>query len=324
MSKTNIDIIDQDDWNWIKSKKNEFQFRSVSNVVFKMIDEYRSMNLERLIFLKLIEKYFEFDYFDMKELSYQLDLNTESIVKQVDKYLDKKIPLFSLDNKEKVKAISKVHRKMMDNGILPRELSIAYKLKQFIDRNKLNIEKYEDNLENEDIIIRIEANNEIVLSILFPNKEERRKEIYHSTLRVVDWFTNLKDKEFFECNKCDEDCFIKKPDYIYFKSGIEMLQEDIQEDLITDILKSEFNDENVNSYYGFCLALAIDYLIKKNLTMVKNFVEQEIYLFQKPEEFILFINILIKYTRKETESLSKEKDLMEKFYNVVSKEWLSA
>ena len=64
--------------------------------------------------------------------------------------------------------------------------------------------------------------------------------------------------------------------------------------LIHQLLTPIFIDlENVESSHGFCLALATDYLIHKNLTMVKGFIEQELYSFRKLKNlFVLLIFLL--------------------------------
>lgn len=41
------------------------------------------------------------------------------------------------------------------------------------------------------------------------------------------------------------------------------------------------------------LAVAINKLIRRNLLMIKDFIEKELYIFQKPEIFLIFIDVLI-------------------------------
>ena len=312
MKKTNLDIIDQDSWNWVKNKKNQYELRSVANFIFKIIDEYQSLDIEKILFLMQIEKYFEYNYFDMKELSKAMDLKIDKVIKLVDDYLGPRIDLFNLEDEElKTKTIKKIHDLMIGNRILPRELSIAYNLRHFIDKNQLDMSKYE-NFEEKDIgDIRID--NKLILSILFPDAEELRKETYCEAINVADWFVNLENVPDLECKECDKDYFMKKPDYIYYKSGIDVSFDDLKDDLLSEILKHHFKEKFI-VYYSLCLIIAIDLLIRKNLLMVKNFIEEELYIFKKPEEVLMFINILIKISKYEFISISREKEYFEEIY----------
>jgi len=318
MKKTNLDIIDQDSWNWVKNQKNYYDLRSVADFIFKIINEYRNMDIEKLLFLINIEKYFEYSYFDMSEFSYIMELKPDKIVKLVDKFLGSDIPMFGFQNEElKTKIIRKIHKLMIENRILPRELSIAYNLRNFIDKNQLNMSNYE-NLDENDEIIGIDVNNEKIFSILFPNTEERRKEIYSESINYAEKLIKSKESNNLKCLKCDEDCFIKRPDYLYYKSGVDISLDDLKDDLVSEILKEGFKEDYIVCY-GFCLALAIDSLIKKNLLLVKNFIENELYIFEKPTEIMVLIDILIKISKEEAKSFLKEKEQKEHFEEIYEK-----
>lgn len=315
MKKTNLDIIDQDSWNWVKNKKNYFELRSVANFIFKMIDVYRNLNIEKWLFLINLEKYFEYSYYDMEEFSYAMDLQTSKIIKLIDKYVGSNIQLFNLEDEElRKKTIKKIHDLMIENRILPRELSIAYNLRSFIDKNQLDISKYE-NLEKMEIF-DVDVNNEKILLILFPNAEERRKEIYCESINFAESFIKFEEINNFECKECDEDCIMKRPDYIYYKSGIDVSYDDLEDDLVSEILKQNFKEDFIVCY-GFCLTMAIASLIRKNLLMVKNFIKNELYIFEKPTEIMIFIDILIKISMKAAKSISRkrEREHFDEMYN---------
>jgi len=99
IKKTNLDILDQDIWNEIKSKKNEFELRSVADYIFKVIKGYQTMNIEKCFLLINLEKYYEYDYFDLGEFANAIELKLDKIIKLVDKYLGSEIPLFSFQQK---------------------------------------------------------------------------------------------------------------------------------------------------------------------------------------------------------------------------------
>lgn len=61
--------------------------------------------------------------------------------------------------------------------------------------------------------------------------------------------------------------------------------------------------------------MAIVSLIRKNLLMVKNFIKNELYIFDKSTEIMVFIDILIKISKKEAKFLSKEREHFEEMYD---------
>jgi len=316
MKKTNLDIINQESWNWVKHKKNQYNLRSVSNVIFKMIDEYRRFYLEKMVFLIQIEKYYEYSYFDLEEFSITMDLKKDTIIRIMDKYLGSKAPLFDLSDKElKEKTIKKIHDLMFENRILPRELQIAHYLKRFIDKNKLNISDYNiDNFKENNINIGVD--NKLILSILFPDTEELRREVYCEAINFADWYIKNSKGEL-KCKQCDEDCFVKKPDYIYYKSGIDVTYEDLEDDMISDILKQHFGKHYL-VHYGFCLIASIYLIIKRNLFMVRDFIEEELYLFKQSKEVLMFIKVLIQISVDETKKFAKEKDAFPQIFEKTS------
>ena len=77
-----------------------------------------------------------------------------------------------------------------------------------------------------------------------------------------------------DCEHCNANCILQKPDYIYHKSGIDVDLEDLEEDLIASILKQKYEARYL-PYYGVCLVLAINAVIRDNLNLVKDFLETE-------------------------------------------------
>jgi len=313
MGKTNIDIVDQDLWNWVKSQKNKFNLRSVSDYIFKILNEYREMNIEKSIFLINIEKYFEYSYFDFKEMSYNLGLNAEQIIKLIDKYLGSDIPLFNIkDDELKAKILKKIHKLMIKNRILPRELSIAYNLRELVEKNHINISNYER--DRIDLSEFENLNMEKILSILFSDPEERRREIYGETIRYAEKLAQAEKSKKIKCLDCKENCIIKTPDYLYYRTGIDISLSDLEDDLVSDILKESFKEKYLVCY-GLCLAMAIDSIIKRNLLLVRDFIESELYLFNKSKDIIVLIEILIRISEKEAKSFIKEQEYFEEIYN---------
>ncbi len=316
MKKTNLDIVDQDSWNWIKNQKNEYDLRSVADFIFKVINEYRTMDIEKWLFLINIEKYFEYNYFDMNELSDIMNLRTEKIVMLIKKYIGSDIEIFEMKDKElKNKAIKKIHNLMIENRILPRELSIAYNLKTLVDKEHLDLSKYEnftdegldEEDEDSDQNIEIGINNDKILTILFPDIEERRKEIYCETIRYVEFFIKSYTEINFDCQTCKKDCIIKRPDFIYYKLGIDVSLDDLNDDLASEILKEKFKTGFITCY-GLCLVIAVDSMIKRNLLTVKYFIKNELYLFEDPKAIMIIINILIQNSKIQAKSILKDKE----------------
>jgi len=68
MTKTNLDILDQEVWNYVKHKKNEFELRSVADYIFKILNLARTMNLDKVQFLIAIEKFYEYIHYEIDEL----------------------------------------------------------------------------------------------------------------------------------------------------------------------------------------------------------------------------------------------------------------
>ena len=217
--KTNIDVRDRKRWNWFKMKKNQYQFKSVSDVIFKFGEDYDKYHLEKKILLELLEKYYEYNFFDMEHLTEELKMDLEPAIELINMYVDHTIPLFGSGSyKDIEKTRKKIHRLMIENDILPREFGIAFKLRKYI--NEIDLEKYQ---ENEKYLSNMGLDNKLMLNILFPEENDKINEVYNETVAFASWFVENKKRflKNFDCASCDNDkCAMKKPDYIYYKSGI--------------------------------------------------------------------------------------------------------
>lgn len=313
MTKTNLDILDQDSWNYVKHKKNKYGLRSVANYIFKLINLDITIDLDKWQFLIAIEKYYEYEHYDIDELSNDLELKPYNVRDLIKDYLGEDTSLYNLKRKEKEKIIRKIHRLMIENRILPRELSIAYYLRDYIDRNKIDISDYQNPIRESDFK-NLHFNNRKIFRILFLNEEERRKEIYCETISIAEAFIKLEINE--EYTNCEDKYILKDPEFIYYISGINIRKEDLEGDLISEILRQKFED-NYLVYYGLCLMIAIKNLIRRNLRMVKDFIEKELYIFKEPETILIFIDVLIEISGNEYVSNKEEKEIFEKYLNQI-------
>jgi hypothetical protein len=293
--KTNIYIIDDNIWNWVKSRKNELNLQSLSEYIFRTLSIAKETNLELKDFLLSLEKYFEYGYYDMDLLANDLKVSKQVLVQQINSKIGK-IPLFGSGSlEEKKKALKIIHEKMMSNKIMPRELSIAHELKTYVDSR-------EPLQEGEKISIP----DDILMKIIFPNESDRRFELYNYTLNMITDIIQKSPKEknpihaIKQCKDCDrrDNCRYLRPDLIYLYSGIEANFEDIREDLITEVL-NEQDKSNSLRLYGIFLEMGLEKLIGLNLKMVKEFVEKELFYSKTLVVLLLqvFNSIEVKFER---------------------------
>ncbi|MHA1584715.1 MAG: hypothetical protein ACTSWL_05640 [Promethearchaeota archaeon] len=323
MNRTTLEVLDRDDWNWVKDIRNKYEMSSVSKVIFKMIKNFRDLDIYKIIFLKNFEKFFEYHYYGIKELSESLNVDINITMKLISSYFGPNFKLFDSKNNLIIKNKEKIHKKMIEAGILPRELIIAYNLKHIIKKSNFKIDKFYSS-GDESRIIGIE--NKEILEIIFPDKNERQMEIYNSLIYFVQNFFEKNKIEIIPCHNCENsNCPMKKPDYIYYKSGIIIDQEDIEGDLVFEIIKNEtgLRKENILSCYGAFLAISIDFLIRDNLSAIEKFIKDEIYFNEYEEELTKILKIL-KEKSKETviNSISdnEEKVKFKKLYDETFKE----
>lgn len=292
MSRTTIEVLDQDQWNWVKNIRNRYELTSVSNVIFRIIKNSRELDVNKILFLKNLEKLFEYHYFGLKDFSRSMDLKINIIMKMVTKYFGPNFMIFD-NNNIILKNKEKIHKKMIETGILPRELRIAYNLKTYIKKSNFNIGKYHNSEKNG---IKIGIDNKDIIEILFPDPYERQMEIYNYLIFFVQNFFEKQDIKDIPCHDCeDTNCPMKKPDFIYFKSGISIELEDIEGDLVFDIIKNEGkleNKDDILACYGAFLAISIDLLIRDNLNLIDVFIKDEIYFNDNEKELSKILKIL--------------------------------
>jgi len=90
--------------------------------------------------------------------------------------------------------------------------------------------------------------------------------------------------------------------------------DDLQEDLVTEILKSKF-PENYMVYYGVILTLAIQKLIEHNFYEVKQFIDNEISIFKEPKKIIILIDKMMLSNKEQSIAELKKHIDIEKFWN---------
>ena len=168
--RTNVFIINPDIW--IESKKDSemLGYKSVSNYLFKLLE----MNKENKFFyhnlLLELEKYFEMEYYTLSYVAENTDLDTDVIIKIMINNLG-----FKFIDKSEKENIDIIHSKLIENNLLPRELSFMLALKKkFQRRNELNTRE--------------------LLEIFFPNPIDRRAELLTYANNFI--LEALKDKNF--------------------------------------------------------------------------------------------------------------------------------
>ena len=262
--RTNITILDRKIWEWIKERKNPEFSKTVSDVIFQKLNRYNQRNIDLILLLENLEKYFEYTYFDLEELSYTLHTPKKQILKQLEQ-IGLKIPLYGSGKKEdKENAIDKIHSLMISNGILPRELRNLYALRDQFLENKQR-DKYE------------------TLKILYSNKNERFSEVYNYTIKIID---ALNEKhaidEFVRISESIDDKkfeFYQNPDFIYFKLGIKYTLSDIKEDLISDMVESIQTTNNL-CLYGILLDFSIYMLVRRNFSQITEYITRDFFYFR--------------------------------------------
>lgn len=323
MNKTNLDIIDPELWNWIKDIKNKFEIKTISELVFRIINNYQSYNIEKSIFLSNMEKFLEFEHYSIKNLRQDLGFNINIIATLTDKYIDSKISLEKpLNQEERSKYIRLVHEKMIQNKIIPQEITMSFNIKKYLDSNKLDFDtlnnyvkiiKSQNSDAKSENSYKLNIDNKEILEILLPNIEDRKREIYFESVR----FANEIIENGLDCKKClncAKNCYLKKPDYIYFKAGIPKSLEDIQADLVFDILKAKYS-ENTLLYYGIVLIISINLIIQRQLSLIKDFISSELYLFDKTKDqnIINYLSIIFIFNSIENISETDGKEEIKRF-----------
>ena len=71
-------------------------------------------------------------------------------------------------------------------------------------------------------------------------------------------------------------------------------------------------------YYGFCLIASIYTIIRRNLFMVRDFIEEELYLFKQSKEVLMLIKVFIQISIDEAKNFAKEKDAFTQIFEKTS------
>lgn len=260
--KTNITILNSSLWNWLKERKNPEYSKTISDTMFYIFDVYRKHEIEEKLLLESLEKHFEYSSFTMKDISFALKIPIEELIKKIS-FLLGDVPLFGSGSKaEKKAAKRKIHMKMVEKNIFPRELQAIIKLKEkFLHDRKLDA--YE------------------MVKTFYASEHERMMEIYNYTIQNVDELLDASPefKEFIKhLENIDETEYkwFNNPDAIYFKLGLTTTTQEISDDLIMDIVK-EHSSKNFLYIYGVLLEICIKSLAKRNLMDIKEFLEDDLY-----------------------------------------------
>lgn len=214
----------------------------------------------------------------MEYLVKNIDLSQQDVIKLINEYVSEDIPLFGTGTINQIaNARKKIHELMVFNDIIPRELSISYKIQNFIQQ------KFPLKIPDE-----FEIPDDVIFGIFYPDEEEKRMELYTFVSEsLLDYVENEKKPRFDElkCEECEKSdyCIYKRPDFIYLRAGIKIDLEEIKEDFISNTLK-EYTESYFLQYYGLFLDISIDKLIQSNLKLIQEFVEKEIF---KVSEFAI-------------------------------------
>lgn len=213
----------------------------------------------------------------------------DSVIKFFKKYLGRDTPINNLENKNKVKEIiDEIHDLMLKNYILPRELLSGRKLLKLISEKKIDF--FNNNSIPHTTFDLLMDDFKVILSVIFPRSRERKMEIYCNLIISVEDFLGSNFDFVENCISCKKGCFLTKPDYIYYRLGIDTSMDDIEGDLPFDILKKNFKT-NFLSFYGYCLFLSILKVIKKNLILIKEYYENKNSLFKFPNDLNKITNM---------------------------------
>lgn len=280
IKKTNISILDKSLWNWVKDQKNRNEVRSTSDILFKFIKYAKINNVGLKMLLRNLEKYYEYSYFDMEELSHNLNLPSNIIIEQIKENIGE-IPLYgSGTDEEKKSARKKIHNLMVDNDIIPRELHLAFKLRDY------PVKRMTDDIKKSDF------NDYSLLEVFYPDRYERQRELYNYTILFTEFILTkcLKKRgiEDLNCNGCKrfKGCNYSRPDLMYYQAGVDIKIEDIENDLIFNIIKTNCKNNHLHAY-GLILEMAMGSLIMKNLRNIEDFLKEELLNFPKPTEEVI-------------------------------------
>ena len=119
-----------------------------------------------------------------------------------------------------------------------------------------------------------------MISVIYPNVEVRRLEIYNCIFQFLDEVTTHKiDLHIFKDHW--KEYITQDVKFFYYQYGIEITAEDYTDDLISDILLENVQQDEVVPFYNYLIEFAVSRLIRKNLTFLKEFLAQNYFFSEK-------------------------------------------
>ncbi len=260
--RTNISIENKQAWDYVKKRKNQFNSKTISLELFRMIDNYRNslIDIDIANFLILMEKFYEMYSFTVKDVRDELQISQKTFLQMVEKYLGDVKVYGNLSEQDIIYARNKIHNLMIQFSIQPREYFLLQKLKTLFEYDNL-------------------SDKQKIMSIIYTNPESRRLEIYNFLILFLDEILEKKiDLEIFSEYWKDFTKFETK--FLYYKYGIEISKEDYEDDIISDILRENLNQDEVFPFYNYLIEFAVSNLIKRNMKFMKDYLTQN-YLFSE-------------------------------------------
>ena len=260
--RTNISIENKQAWDYVKKRKNQFNSKTISTELFRMIDNYRNslIDIDIANFLILMEKFYEMYSFTVKDVRHELQISQKMFLQMVEKYLGDVKVYGNLSEQDIIYARNKIHNLMIQFSIQPREYFLLQKLKTLFEYDNL-------------------SDKQKIMSIIYTNPENRRLEIYNFIILFLDEILEKKiDLNIFSEYWKDFTKF--EPEFLYYKYGVEISKDDYEDDIISDILRENLNQDEVFPFYNYLIEFAVSNLIKRNMKFMKEYLTQN-YLFSE-------------------------------------------
>ena len=267
--RTNISIENKQAWDYVKKRKNQFNSKTISSELFRMINNYRNslIDIDIANFLILMEKFYEMYSFTVKDVREELQISQKTFLQMVEKYLGDVKVYGNLSEQDIIYTRNKIHNLMIQFSIQPREYFLLHKLKTLFEYDKL-------------------SDKQKIISIIYPNPEIRRLEVYNFIILFLDEILEKKiDLKIFSEYWKDYSKF--EPKFLYYKYEIEISKDDYEDDIISDILHENLNPNEVFPFYNYLIEFAVSNLIKRNMKFMKEYITQN-YIFS--EKLIPTIN----------------------------------
>ena len=133
--RTNISIENKQAWDYVKKRKNQFNSKTISSELFRMINNYRNslIDIDIANFLILMEKFYEMYSFTVKDVRNELQISQKTFLQMVENYLGDVKVYGNLSGQDIIYARNKIHNLMIQFSIQPREYFLLQKLKTLFE-----------------------------------------------------------------------------------------------------------------------------------------------------------------------------------------------